>query len=194
MGYRCNSGRPAPVRSLWCEPLGEGIPASLFRELSFVRTPSQTAHTNCKGTELASILFPLFPHFKLHPWFTYRYVFLQRCRNPFGGPALLATFHDLLKWFGELTINRIYRINSNQIRQPGNSPTLREGGLRANLPFTPRLDRVSSCRSAIAMVFGRATLCGAANRSAGSSGFRTAFIVDGGLEAAALWIRRSRRG
>jgi hypothetical protein len=76
-----------------CEPLGEGIPASLLRDLSFVRTPSQPANANGEGAELAPILFPLLPDFKLHARFAHRYVFPHRCRNPFGGPALLATFH-----------------------------------------------------------------------------------------------------
>jgi hypothetical protein len=116
VGYRCNAGRPAAVKSLWGEPFGEGIPASLLRAFSFVRPPAQTAHTNCKRAKLSPILFPLFPHFKLHARFAYRYMFLHRCRNPFGGPALLATFHDLLKC--ELTIKRIYGVNSNQIRRP----------------------------------------------------------------------------
>ena len=67
---------PSTSRSLWCEPFGEGIPASLFRELSFVRTPSQTPDANCEGAKLSPILFPLLPHFKLHAGFPYRHVFL----------------------------------------------------------------------------------------------------------------------
>src|SRR5436305_4209841 len=101
-------------RSLWCEPFGEGIPASLFRELSFVRTPSQTADANCKSAELSPILFPLLPHFKLHAGLTYGYVFLDRCRNPFGGPALLATFHSCSVTKGA---NDKQDVNRNQIRR-----------------------------------------------------------------------------
>ena len=56
---------------------------------------TQAAHGDGQGAELAPILFPLFPHFKLHARFTNRHVFFHRCRNPFCGPALLATFHDL---------------------------------------------------------------------------------------------------
>jgi hypothetical protein len=86
---------PWARRSLGCEPFGEGIPASFFRELSFMRTPSQTADANCEGAKLSPILFPLLPHFKLHAGFPYGHVFLHRCRNPFGGATLLATFHKL---------------------------------------------------------------------------------------------------
>src|SRR6266436_5586127 len=105
---------PCTSRSLWCEPFGEGIPASLFREFSFVRTPSQTADANCEGAKLSPILFPLLPHFKLHARFTDRYVFLQRCRNPFGGPALLATFHNCSVTRGA---NDKQDVDSNQIRR-----------------------------------------------------------------------------
>jgi hypothetical protein len=79
-----------------------------------VRPPAQTAHTNRKRAKLSPIFFPLFPHLKLHARFTYRYMFLHRCRNPFGGPALLTTFHDLLKWF---RANDKQDVNSNQIRR-----------------------------------------------------------------------------
>jgi hypothetical protein len=105
---------PCTSRLLWCEPFGEGIPASLFRELSFVRTPSQTADANCEGAKLSPILFPLLPHFKLHAGFPYRDVFLHRCRNPFGGPALLATFHNCSVIKGA---NDKQDMNSNQIRR-----------------------------------------------------------------------------
>ena len=88
-------------KSFWREPFGEDIPASLFRELSFVWAPAQTTHADGEGAELAPILFPLLPHFKLHARFTYRYMFLNRCRNPFGGPALLTAFHNLLMGFSE---------------------------------------------------------------------------------------------
>ena len=114
VGYRCNAGRPAAVKSLWGEPFGEGIPASLLRAFSFVRPPAQTAHTNCKRAKLSPILFPLFPHFKLHARFAYRYMFLHRCRNPFGGPALLATFHNCSVTMGA---NDKEDVNSNQIRR-----------------------------------------------------------------------------
>ena len=101
-------------RSLWCEPFGEGIPASLFRELSFVRTPSQTADANCEGAKLSPILFPLLPHFKLHTGFPYRHVFLHRCRNPFGRATLLTTFHNCSVTKGA---NDKQDVNSNQIRR-----------------------------------------------------------------------------
>jgi hypothetical protein len=42
-------------------------------------------------------------------------VFLQRCRNPFGGPALLATFHNCSATRGA---NDKQDVNSNQIRRP----------------------------------------------------------------------------
>src|SRR5438874_13554754 len=87
---------PCTSCSLWCEPFGEGIPASLLRELSFVRTPSQTADANCESAKLSSILFPLLPHFKFHAGFPYRHVFLPLCRNPLAGATLLATFHHCL--------------------------------------------------------------------------------------------------
>ena len=105
---------PCTGRSLWCEPFGEGIPASLLRELSFVRTPSQTADTNCKSAKLSPILFPLLPHFKLHAGFPYRHVFLHRCRNPFGGATLLATFHNCSVTKGA---NDKQDVNSKQIRR-----------------------------------------------------------------------------
>ena len=105
---------PCTSRSLWCEPFGEGIPASLLRELSFVRTPSQTADANGEGAKLSPILFPLLPHFKLHAGFPYRHVFLHRCRNPFGGPTLLATFHNCSVTKGA---NDKQDVNSNQIRR-----------------------------------------------------------------------------
>jgi len=106
--------RPAPVSSLWCEPFGEGIPAPLFRELPFVREPSQTADANCEGAKLSPILFPLLPHFKLHARFSYRYVFLHRCRNPFCGPTLLATFHSCSV---TRRANDKQDVNGNQIRR-----------------------------------------------------------------------------
>src|SRR5207245_10293276 len=84
---------PCTSRSLWCEPFGEGIPASLFRELSFVRTPSQTADANWEGAKLSPILFPLLPHFKLHAGVPYRHVFLHSCRNPLGGATRMATVY-----------------------------------------------------------------------------------------------------
>ena len=105
---------PCTSRSLWCKPFGEGIPASLLRELSFVRTPSQTADANCEGAKLSPILFPLLPHFKLHAGFPYRHVFLDRCRNPFGGATLLATFHNCSVTKGA---NDKQNVNSNQIRR-----------------------------------------------------------------------------
>jgi hypothetical protein len=105
---------PCTSRSLWCEPFGEGIPTSLFRELSFVRTPSQTADANCEGAKFSPILFPLLPHFKLHAGFPYRHVFLHRCRNPFGGATLLATFHNCSVTKGA---NDKQDVNSNQIRR-----------------------------------------------------------------------------
>jgi len=101
------------ARSLRCEPFGEGIPASLFRELSFVGTPSQTADANCESAKFSPILFPLLPNFELHAGFTYGYVFLHRCRNPFGGPTLLATFHNCSVTTGA---NDKQDVNSNQIR------------------------------------------------------------------------------
>ena len=110
-----DDGAPGAAQLFWCEPFGEGIPASLFRELSFVRTPPQTADANCEGAKLPPILFPLLPHFKLHARFAHRYVFLQRCRNPFGGPALLATFHNCSVTRGA---NDNQEVNSNQIRRP----------------------------------------------------------------------------
>jgi hypothetical protein len=41
-------------------------------------------------------------------------VFLHRCRNPFGGPTLLATFHNCSVTKGA---NDKQDVNSNQIRR-----------------------------------------------------------------------------
>jgi hypothetical protein len=58
-------------------------------------------------------------------------VFLHRCRNPFGGPTLLATFHNCSVTKGA---NDKQDVNSNQIRRTESRLLPAEGSSRKNPP------------------------------------------------------------